>query len=50
MISHGDNKSSARLRNGMRVDLMVLPAEHYGALLHHFTGSREHNIQLATAR
>jgi DNA polymerase (family X) len=46
VISHGDNKSSARLRNGMRVDLMVLPAEHYGTLLHHFTGSREHNIQL----
>ena len=30
----------------MRVDLMVLPPEHYGALLHHFTGSREHNIQM----
>ena len=25
---------------------MVLPPEHFGALLHHFTGSREHNIQL----
>jgi DNA polymerase (family 10) len=46
IIGQGPHKSSVRLRNGLRVDLMVLPPEHYGALLHHFTGSREHNIQL----
>jgi DNA polymerase (family 10) len=46
VVSHGDNKSTVRLRNGMQVDLMVLPPEDYGALLHHFTGSREHNIQM----
>ncbi len=46
VIGHGDRKSSVRLRNGLRVDLMVLPPEDYGALLHHFTGSREHNIQM----
>jgi DNA polymerase (family X) len=46
VVSHGGNKSTVRLRNGMQVDLMVLPPEHFGALLHHFTGSREHNIQM----
>ena len=46
IIGHGDNKASVRLRTGLRVDLMVLPPEHFGALLHHFTGSREHNIQM----
>jgi DNA polymerase (family 10) len=46
VVSHGGNKSTVRLRNGLQVDLMVLPPEHFGALLHHFTGAREHNIQM----
>lgn len=46
VVTHGANKSTVRLRNGLQVDLMVQPPEHFGALLHHFTGSREHNIQM----
>ena len=46
VVTHGPNKSTVRLRTGLQVDLMVQPPEHYGALLHHFTGSREHNIQM----
>jgi DNA polymerase (family 10) len=46
VVTHGANKSTVRLRNGVQVDLMVQPPEHFGALLHHFTGSREHNIQM----
>ncbi|MGI8588738.1 MAG: DNA polymerase/3'-5' exonuclease PolX [Chloroflexia bacterium] len=46
VVSHGTNKATVRLRNGLQVDLMVLSPEHFGSLLHHFTGSREHNIQL----
>lgn len=46
VIGHGDTKASIRLRNGMRVDLLVLPPDRYGSLLHHFTGSQQHNIQL----
>lgn len=46
IISEGDTKGSIRLRNGMRVDLMVLEPARYGSLLHHFTGSRQHNIDL----
>ena len=33
-------------RRRLQIDLRVLPAEVYGNLLQHFTGSREHNIQL----
>jgi DNA polymerase (family 10) len=46
VIGHGGHKASVRLRNGLRVDLMVIAPEQYGSLLHHFTGSREHNIQM----
>lgn len=46
IISEGDTKSSIRLRNGMRVDLMALEPARYGSLLQHFTGSRQHNIDL----
>ena len=46
VVGHGDHKATVRLRNGLQVDLMVLPPAHFGSLLHHFTGSREHNIQM----
>jgi len=44
----GDTKATIHLRNGLRVDLMVLPPDHYGSLLQHLTGSQQHNIQLRT--
>lgn len=44
--SHGENKSTVRLHNGLQVDLYVMPLQYYVPLLHHFTGSREHNIHL----
>ena len=44
--AHGDTKASVILHNGLQVDLYVLPSEHYGSLLQHFTGSKQHNIQL----
>jgi DNA polymerase (family 10) len=34
------------LRSGLQVDLRVVPEESYGAALHYFTGSKEHNIAL----
>lgn len=43
--THGDTKASVILHNGLQVDLYVLPPEHYGSLLQHFTGSKQHNIQ-----
>lgn len=46
VIEAGPRKSSALLYNGMRVDLMVQPPDAFGALLQHFTGSKNHNIRL----
>jgi DNA polymerase (family 10) len=36
------------LRNGLQVDLRVVPEESYGAALHYFTGSKAHNIAVRT--
>lgn len=44
--SQGENKSTVRLHNGLQVDLYVMSPEYYIPLLHHFTGSRDHNIHL----
>jgi len=44
--SHGDTKATVYLENGLQVDLMVLEEEHYGSLLQHFTGSKDHNAAL----
>ena len=32
--------------DGLRFDLRVVPPESYGNLLHHFTGSKQHNVAL----
>jgi DNA polymerase (family 10) len=46
VISKGKTRSTIRLRSGLQVDLRVVPEESYGAALHYFTGSKEHNIAL----
>ena len=46
VLAEGGTKASIWLAGGLQVDLRVLPAHVYGNLLQHFTGSREHNIQL----
>ncbi len=42
----GETKSSIRLKTGVQVDLRIVPPEQYPFALHHFTGSKDHNIQL----
>lgn len=42
----GETKSSIKAKNGMDVDLRVIPEESYGAGLLYFTGSKDHNIKL----
>jgi len=44
--SHGDTKATVYLDSGLQVDLMVLEEAHYGSLLQHFTGSKDHNADL----
>lgn len=46
VLGQGPTKTSVELHSGQQVDLRVLPAEHYGALLAYFTGSKEHNVRL----
>lgn len=46
ILAHGDTKSSIRLRNGIDVDLRVVPAKSYGAALAYFTGSKAHNVHM----
>lgn len=46
ILEAGPRKASVLLRNGIQIDLMVSPIRAFGALLQHFTGSKNHNIHL----
>jgi len=46
LTAAGTTKASGVLRNGLQVDFRVVPPESYGAALHYFTGSRDHNIHI----
>ena len=46
VVAHGDTKATVITRQGLRLDLRVVPPESYGDLLQHFTGSKEHNVAL----
>jgi DNA polymerase (family 10) len=46
ILAEGPTKASIWLEDGLQIDLRVLPDALYGNLLQHFTGSREHNIQV----
>jgi DNA polymerase (family 10) len=51
--SAGDEKASILLHNGTQADLIAVPPALWGSALHHFTGSKAHNIrfrELALAR
>jgi len=45
-IIKGEKKASILTDNNIRVDLMVQPSRTFGSLLQHFTGSKNHNINL----
>ena len=46
VLAKGENKVSFKLRNGMQVDVRILPPESFGAALQYFTGSKTHNVNL----
>lgn len=48
VLAVGPTKASVRLSTGLQVDLRVIREEAFGAALHYFTGSKEHNIALRT--
>jgi DNA polymerase (family 10) len=44
ILGKGQNKVSFRLRQGLQVDVRMLPEKSYGAALQYFTGSKLHNV------
>jgi DNA polymerase (family X) len=44
VVSKGGTRSTVILKAGLQVDLRVVPQVAFGAALHYFTGSKEHNI------
>lgn len=46
VIAEGDTKSSVILNNGIQADLRLVPNESFGAALHYFTGSKDHNVRM----
>lgn len=46
IIAKGENKVSFQVRDGLQVDVRLLPTESYGAALQYFTGSKAHNVVL----
>ncbi len=44
----GDTKTSVVLRQGIALDLRVVLDDEFPYTLHHFTGSKEHNVALRT--
>ncbi|SFM79578.1 DNA polymerase/3'-5' exonuclease PolX [Methanolobus profundi] len=46
ILNSGTSKGSVIYPGNYHVDLRVVDKEHYGSMLQHFTGSKEHNIHL----
>jgi DNA polymerase (family 10) len=46
VIASGETKTTVIMKEGIHVDIRVLPKESYGAALQYFTGSKDHNIIL----
>jgi DNA polymerase (family 10) len=46
IVAKGRTKATVVASDGLRFDLRVVPPESYGNLLHHFTGSKQHNVAL----
>ena len=42
----GDTKASVRFDSGLQADLRVVPPKQFYFALHHFTGSKDHNVQM----
>jgi DNA polymerase (family 10) len=46
ITAHGDTKASVRLQSGIQADLRLVPPDQFVFALHHFTGSKDHNVQM----
>lgn len=46
VTAKGETKSSVRFEGGLQADLRVVPDERFVFALHHFTGSKDHNVKM----
>ena len=46
VLGQGDTKTSVRLASSLQLDVRVVPRASFGAALHYFTGSKDHNVLL----
>ena len=46
VTARGETKASVRFAGGLQADLRIVPPDQFIHALHHFTGSKEHNVQL----
>lgn len=46
VTAKGETKASVRLADGLQADLRIVPSEQFAFALHHFTGSKDHNVQM----
>jgi DNA polymerase (family 10) len=46
VTARGETKASVRYQSGLQADLRIVPAEQFVFALHHFTGSKDHNVQM----
>jgi len=46
VTAKGEAKASVRFESGLQADLRIVPEGQFVFALHHFTGSKDHNVQL----
>jgi len=46
ITARGETKASVRFESGLQADLRLVPPEQFAFALHHFTGSKDHNVQM----
>ena len=46
VTARGETKSSVRFASGLQADLRIVPPEQFVFALHHFTGSKDHNVAM----
>ncbi len=46
VTAKGETKASVRFESGLQADLRIVPEEQFIFALHHFTGSKDHNVQM----
>jgi DNA polymerase (family 10) len=46
VTAKGETKASVRYAGGLQADLRIVPPTQFAFALHHFTGSKDHNVQM----